>query len=451
MLLALSNTTYRSLLLAQVLSVLGSGLATIALGLLAYDLAGENAGAVLGTALALKMVAYVGLAPVAAALAVKLPRKPFLISLDCARAALVLTLPFVTQIWQIYVLIFAFQALSAAFTPSFQALIPDVLKDEKAYTQALSLSRLTYDIEALISPMLAGLLLSVATFHSLFAGTGLGFLASALLVAGASLPSRTASANAAPFAKRVTRGLWIYLATPRLRGMLALYIAVASATSMVIVNTVVLVKSDFGFGDGTVAIFFAASGAGSMLVAVLLPRFLENQAPRPIMLTGALLLGVALMLSAIGVAPAAALFLWFVLGAGASMIQTPSGLVITRSCHDQDRPAVFAAQFALSHSTWLIAYPLAGFVGAWLGLSAAFALMGALSVVSFGLALALWPARDPRDLEHEHDELEHSHDLQDGLHHDAGMAVAGSLHRHRRIKHKHVFIIDDHHPIWPRG
>ncbi|WP_298822019.1 MFS transporter [uncultured Roseibium sp.] len=451
MLLALSNSVYRSLLLAQVLSVLGSGLATIALGLLAYDLAGANAGAVLGTALALKMVAYVGLAPVAAALAEKLPRKPFLISLDCARAALVLTLPFVTQIWQVYVLIFAFQAMSAAFTPNFQALIPDVLKDEKAYTQALSLSRLTYDIEALVSPMLAGLLLTVVTFHSLFAGTALGFAASALLVAGASLPARAASANAAPFVKRVTRGLWIYLATPRLRGMLALYIAVASATSMVIVNTVVVVKSEFGFGDGMVAIFFAASGTGSMLVAVLLPRLLEHQAPRPIMLAGALLLSVALMLSAIGAEPVTALLLWFVLGAGASMIQTPSGLVITRSCHDQDRPAVFAAQFALSHSTWLIAYPLAGFVGAWQGLSAAFALMAALSVFSFGLAMALWPARDPSDLEHEHDELEHSHDLQDGLQHEPGMAVSGALHRHRRIRHKHVFIIDDHHPIWPRG
>ena len=41
----------------------------MALGLLAYDLAGPAAGAVLGTAYAIKMVAYVGLSPVAAALA----------------------------------------------------------------------------------------------------------------------------------------------------------------------------------------------------------------------------------------------------------------------------------------------------------------------------------------------------------------------------------------------
>ena len=53
---ALSNIQYRRLLMAHVLSVLGSGLTTIALGLLAFELAGDQAGVVLGTALALKMV-----------------------------------------------------------------------------------------------------------------------------------------------------------------------------------------------------------------------------------------------------------------------------------------------------------------------------------------------------------------------------------------------------------
>ncbi len=57
MLSPLSDPTYRRLFLAQVLSLLGTGLATVALGLLAFELAGAEAGAVLGTALAIKMVA----------------------------------------------------------------------------------------------------------------------------------------------------------------------------------------------------------------------------------------------------------------------------------------------------------------------------------------------------------------------------------------------------------
>jgi hypothetical protein len=59
MLNILSNRTYRHLFMAQVIALIGTGLATVALGLLAYDLAGDRAGAVLGTALAIKMSAYI--------------------------------------------------------------------------------------------------------------------------------------------------------------------------------------------------------------------------------------------------------------------------------------------------------------------------------------------------------------------------------------------------------
>jgi hypothetical protein len=46
----LADRTYRHLFLAQVVALVGTGLATVALGLLAYDLAGKDAAAVLGTA-----------------------------------------------------------------------------------------------------------------------------------------------------------------------------------------------------------------------------------------------------------------------------------------------------------------------------------------------------------------------------------------------------------------
>jgi hypothetical protein len=43
-----------------------------------------------------------------------------LVCLDLVRAAVALLLPFVSQAWQVYVLIFVLQAASAAFTPTFQ-------------------------------------------------------------------------------------------------------------------------------------------------------------------------------------------------------------------------------------------------------------------------------------------------------------------------------------------
>ncbi len=57
MLEVLLNRTYRHLFLAQAFTLVGTGMATVALSQLAFDLAGPNAGAVLGTALAIKMLA----------------------------------------------------------------------------------------------------------------------------------------------------------------------------------------------------------------------------------------------------------------------------------------------------------------------------------------------------------------------------------------------------------
>jgi hypothetical protein len=57
---------------------------------------------VLGTALAIKMIAYVGLAPIAGALAGLLPRRAMLVSLDLVRAA-VAGVAIHRQIWQVLV------------------------------------------------------------------------------------------------------------------------------------------------------------------------------------------------------------------------------------------------------------------------------------------------------------------------------------------------------------
>src|SRR3954466_12862517 len=295
MLNVLANTTYRHLFSAQVIALVGTGLLTVALGLLAYDLAGAEAGAVLGTALAIKMIAYVGVAPVVGAYADRLPRRAFLVSMDLVRAAIALLLPFVTQVWQVYVLIFLLQSASAAFTPTFQATIPDVLTEERDYTRALSLSRLAYDLENLLSPMLAAALLTVISFHSLFAGTVVGFLGSALLVLSTDLPPTKPVEHAGGVYDKTTRGMRIYLRTPRLCGLLALNLSVAAAGAMVIVNTVVLVRGVLGGTDSDVALALACFGGGSMTAAILLPRLLDRMADRPIMLSSAGVLGGALL------------------------------------------------------------------------------------------------------------------------------------------------------------
>lgn len=434
MLKVLSNRVYRHLFLAQVIALVGTGLLTVALGLLAYDLAGAEAGAVLGTALAIKMIAYIGVAPVAAAFAEHVPRRAILVVLDLVRAGIALALPFVDQIWQVYLLIFLLQSASAAFTPTFQATIPDVLPDEKDYTKALSLSRLAYDMESVISPMLAAALLTMISFHNLFAGTVVGFLASAALVVSVTLPSPKPIVRRGIY-DRTTRGLRIYLATPRLRGLLALNLVIASASAMVIVNTVVLVQARFGLNQQATAWALAAFGAGSMLAALVLPRLLDRLSDRNAMLAGAGLLVAGLLIDATIANYVLLLALWFLLGIGYSLAQTPSGRLLRRSAHAEDRPALFAAQFALSHACWLLTYPVAGWVGARIGVTPTFVVLGLLAALAVAVAVRLWPAADPARLVHRHDDLP-----PDGVH---------LRTEHAGERHAHDYVIDDRHRKWP--
>lgn len=436
MLAVLRHPTYARLFGAQVIALIGTGLLTVALGLLAFDIAGGDAGLVLGLAMAIKMVAYVAVAPLISALTTRVPRTPLLIGADLVRATVAVSLPFVTEAWQIYLLIFVLQSASATFTPAFQAVIPSVLPDEGEYTRALSLSRLAYDLESLISPMLAAALLTVISFHNLFAGTVLGFLVSAALVVSVRLPTSVPGPRRGIW-ERTTRGTRIYLATPRLRGLLAISLAVSAAGAMVIVNTVVLVKARFGLGEVEVAWALAAFGGGSMVAAFVLPSLLEKVADRPAMLTGAAVLVVGTAIGALLPSYALLLPLWLVIGFGYSVAQTPSGRLLRRSAHAEDRPAIFAAHFALSHACWLICYPLAGRFGAAMGLQSTFVVMSLIGLAGVALALRLWPASDPSDLAHDHPNLSADHP---------------HLRQHaNQGGHHHVLVVDDLHRIWPKG
>ena len=451
----LADTVFRRLFAAQITALTGTGLSTIALVLLAYDLAGADAGVVLGTALALKMIAYVGIAPVVGAVAHRLSRKPVLIALDLARAGLVLCFPFVDAVWQVYLLIFLLNACSAGFTPMFQATIPDVLTDEAQYTRALSLSRLAYDLENLLSPTIAALLLTVVAYPAFFAVNGATFMVSAALVLSVSLPAPPPGVRTEGFVANLTFGVRSYLATPRLRGLLLLSLAVAGAGAMVIVNTVVYVRGSLGGSETATAVAMAAAGAGSIVAALSLPRLLAAVPQRTLMIAGGALMGLGLALGTARPDFPALLALWFMLGLGSSLVQTPAGRLLRASCQPSDRPAYFAAQFALSHGCWLVMYPLAGWLGAATSLPVAFGVLAGLVAAATLAAAGLWPAEDSPEIEHAHEALEHSHRHVHDEHHRHdhegwdGRDPHSHPHRHGGLVHAHPFIIDLHHRHWP--
>lgn len=127
----------------------------------------------------------------------------------------------------------------------------------------------------------------------------------------------------------------------------------------------------------------------------------------------------------------------FVIGVGYSMTQTPSGCLLRRFATADDRSAVFAAQFSLSHLCWLLTYPLAGQIGIAAGLPAAFGVLAVVALLGTLSAWALWSANDAEELVHSHgdDDASLAH-LETGEPHGAG-------------RHKDAYAIDELHLRWP--
>ncbi len=130
-----------------------------------------------------------------------------------------------------------------------------------------------------------------------------------------------------------------------------------------------------------------------MLAALLLPRLLDTRPDRPVMITGAAILVVTLFgLAALtvinGVGWYPILAGWLVIGVGYSTILTPSGRLLKRSAHAEDRPSVYAAQFALSHACWLVAYPLAGWLITDFGVATALSVLALLAAIALTAILS---------------------------------------------------------------
>ncbi|EFQ82865.1 transporter, major facilitator family protein [Aeromicrobium marinum DSM 15272] len=390
----LTDRTYRRLFSAQVIALLGTGLLTVALSLLAFEVAPERAGAVLATALTLKMVAYVAVAPMITAVTGRWSPRAVMMGADAVRAAVALALPWVDQVWHVYVLIVVLQSASATFTPTFQAVIPVVLPDERQYTRGLSLSRLAYDLEAVASPVVAAGLLLVMSYHWLFVGTALGFVLSAVFVLRSGL-SVQGAAPLSSFRSRATAGVSIFRQRRSLRTLFLLDIAAACAVATVLVNTVVVVREDLSRGSPSVAVALAVFGAGSMAVALATPRILERRQDLSFMITGGGLCAGLLIVAIPAVGDRGSwsvlLVVWCALGAASSMVLTPSGRVVNAAVTSGERPAAFAAHFSLSHACYLAAYPVAGWVGSLTSVAVATGVLGAAAVAATGAAMATRP------------------------------------------------------------
>ena len=369
MLSVLSEKSFRNLFFAQNFSLLGSGLATIAISLLAFDLTGQNAALILSGLFTIKMLVYVIFSPFAGAIADKFDTKKYLIIQDVIRAIAAFGLIFVSEIWHLYIIIVLIYLSTAAFTPIYQSAIPKIFIDETDYTKALSLFRIAQDMENILSYALATLLLLFLNYNLLFMGTFIGYFVSALLISGIIFPflSKTSGEKENNFSINLTLGIKRYLSISELRGLMFLNLAVSAGGSMILVNTIILVRLSLELSEIAFSITMLVFGAGCIFAAIIIPYLSKEMTASRIMLAGSNLLSIifvalAFWLILFDFIWFVLLLAWFISGFGYTLLLTPMGRVIRKVSSVDEFSQVYSAQFSLSHLCWLFMYPLSGYL-----------------------------------------------------------------------------------------
>lgn len=413
------NRNFKLLFSAQVISLAGSGVTTVGLALFAHQLVGgTSAAAVIGNALMLRILAFLLLSQPAGVLADRMNRKSMMIVSDLVRFGLMALFPWVENVWQIYLMIFLINAATAFFTPTYDATIPDIVGREH-YVKALSLSRIAVDVEAVMGPMLAGLLVAWLGLNWLFWFDAVTYLFSAALVAACTLPKIAkplAGFSIRKLLNELSYGSRLLLRQNVLRRALMLNFVEAIAGAAAIVATVIYVKDVLKLGDSEFVLAMAGLGLGSTITALLLGwvtgRY-ESLARKPAELHGrrhrwtehALLMGgmiLALILLPGIQQPPFLLFtlLWLFNGVGQALIALSSSILLAEHTSEAERGRGYAAHFALTHAFWLFTYPAIGHGVSEIGVPMTLSIAGALCLL---IAAAAFLSRKPN-----HDHVHHS-------------------------------------------
>ncbi|MEG4105733.1 MFS transporter [Microcoleus sp. S13_C5] len=361
----LRNRVFARLYFAQTINLIGDALTWVGLALLAFELAGKNAGVILSGALTLRVAAFVLLSPLAGAIADRFDRKRIMVVTHLARMVIISLLPFVTQAWQIYAIVFGLNVFYAFFTPTYTATIP-LVTGPNEYPQAIALSSATFQLLGVLGPGLAGGVAAFVGARQVFFLDALSFLIAGVLIV--TLPgqlrveqnqsARTVSRTWQDIREGTTR-LWT---DPPIRYALAMQLVASITGAQILVNTVSYVQGTLQLGKVEYGWVMASFGIGATLASVVFGNFNQRLPRTTFVAIGATLITIALLpASFASLIPL--LLLWLVAGAGQSLVNLPTQTLIADRIPTDIQGRVYGAHFAWSHLWWAFSYPLAGWLG----------------------------------------------------------------------------------------
>lgn len=404
----LKNRPYVMLLTSQLVSNLGDWLYLLALLTLIGLRWNATPWQITMTMLCMLLPTLLG-GPLAGMLADRVERKRLMIIADLARMVLILGLVFVTELWQVYLLLIVKSSFDVMFSPAKNGKIKEIVPHHQL-EQAVSYSAIIEQGSKIIGPALGGMLSAAFGLSSCFMINSVAFLLSAIALWGVPARKRAAAsvqeagdsaknlegAEKAGFWREASAGLKIIAGIPLIFfGLLTL----ASALLVLQIadsQIVVLFRGIPGVSENLLGWCITSSGVGTFL-AVGVNSLLRKWSPLTKMSFGGMLVGLVFAgaglltlqgaLGTIGTGLMMTMFLLAGLGAGLTFI--PFQVTLQQRTPEAMTGRVFGTVSSVTSAAAVIGPLCGGYLVTMFGPEPAYILSGGLMTV-IGLALLLF-------------------------------------------------------------
>lgn len=340
----------------------------------------ETAGAMSGVLLA-SLVPTAIIGPFAGVFADRWDARRTMILSDAIRAALMCALVFARVLWQMYAISFAMSCVSAFFTPAFSITIPRLV-DMGALLKANA--RLQQSIHAvrIVSPAIAGALVSAAGTEACYLADAASFVISAGLIGTLPRPSGYLAGVRATGEvwRRLVEGIRYARKNATLRFVTLSMAAGVFATGCFTALISIYVRDALRADTGTFGVLGTSLAAGTLTGSVLLGsgRFGRMWDSKSWVAAGLGLVG-AFEIAVAGLPYRAAAFAaFFGIGVGAAAAMAAAGALLQGIAPPEMRGRIAAVSSAAMSMAQGSAILIAGSAGARLGVRPVYALSGLL-------------------------------------------------------------------------
>ncbi|MFN8590563.1 MAG: MFS transporter [Thermomicrobiales bacterium] len=296
---SLSIRNYRLWVIGQGISLSGTWMQTVAMGLLVLHITGS--GTVLGLVVALQTLPVLLFGPWGGVIADRFPKRTIMYVTQALSAVLALTLGALVgtgaiRIEMVYALAIALGVVTAVDNPTRQAFVLEMVGPEEL-VNAVSLNSTQINLARVIGPTLAGALIATVGMATCFIVNGLSFLAVIVVLAVMRADELRPMPAARGAAGQLRQGFRYVRSSPLISTVLVMMAIIGTFTYEFSVSLPMFAQITFEKGASAYAAMTAAMGLGAVIGGLYTASRPRGE-PRQLTVM-ALLFGLTVLVSAL--------------------------------------------------------------------------------------------------------------------------------------------------------